>query len=399
MQQPLTNPSQKIITKTIWLLSLVSLFTDVAGEMLYPVTPLYLKKIGFSVLLIGILEGVAEAVAGLSKGYFGKLSDASGKRLPFIQFGYALSALSRPMMAFIAHPLWIFFSRTMERLGKGIRTGARDALLSDEATPATKGTVFGFHRSMDTLGAVIGPLIALLYLYFYPDNYVSLFYIAFIPGVLAIIITAIIREKKQPVKKLPAKRVKFFAIGHYWKKSHPEYKQLLTGLLLFALFNSSDVFLLLKMKETGMNDTAVIGVYVFYNLVFAVTAYPLGIMADKIGLKKVYLTGLVLFAIVYTGFAINTNFVVFVALFFLYGVYAAATDGISKAWISNIADRKDTATAIRSYMGLQSIAALLASSLTGFLWYRFGSMTTFLITAGATFIVVAYLASVKFIKK
>ena len=198
MQQPLTNSPQKIITKTIWLLSLVSLFTDVAGEMLYPVTPLYLKKIGFSVLLIGILEGVAEAVAGLSKGYFGKLSDASGKRLPFIQFGYGLSALSRPMMAFIAHPLWIFFSRTMERLGKGIRTGARDALLSEEATPATKGTVFGFHRSMDTLGAVIGPLIALLYLYFYPDNYKTLFYFAFIPGILAIIITSIIKEKNIP---------------------------------------------------------------------------------------------------------------------------------------------------------------------------------------------------------
>ena len=367
--------------------------------MLYPVTPLYLKKIGFSVLLIGILEGVAEAVAGLSKGYFGKLSDASGKRLPFIQFGYGLSALSRPMMAFIAHPLWIFFSRTMERLGKGIRTGARDALLSDEATPETKGTVFGFHRSMDTLGAVIGPLIALLYLYFYPDNYKTLFYFAFIPGIIAIIITGIIKEKKHPPKIQPAKRIPFFAIGTYWKKSHSDYKQLVAGLLLFALFNSSDIFLLLKMKETGMNDTAVIGVYVFYNLVFALTAYPIGMMADKIGLKKIFLVGLILFTIVYTGFAFNTHLVVFIGLFFLYGVYAAATEGISKAWLSNIADKNDTATAIGSYTGLQSIAALLASSLTGFLWYRFGSDTTFLITASATFITVIYLASIKFIKK
>ena len=397
--QPLTNSPQKIITKTIWLLSFVSLFTDVAGEMLYPVTPLYLKKIGFSVLLIGILEGVAEAVAGLSKGYFGKLSDASGKRLPFIQFGYGLSALSRPMMAFIAHPLWIFFSRTMERLGKGIRTGARDALLSDEATPETKGTVFGFHRSMDTLGAVIGPLIALLYLYFYPDNYKTLFYFAFIPGIIAIIITGIIKEKKHPPKTQPAKRIPFFAIGTYWGKSHSDYKQLVAGLLLFALFNSSDIFLLLKMKETGMNDTAVIGVYVFYNLVFALTAYPIGMMADKIGLKKIFLVGLILFAIVYTGFALNTHLVVFIGLFFLYGVYAAATEGISKAWLSNIADKNDTATAIGSYTGLQSIGALLASSLTGFLWYRFGSTTTFLITASATLITVIYLASIKFIKK
>ena len=148
-----------------------------------------------------------------------------------------------------------------------------------------------------------------------------------------------------------------------------------------------------------MNDTAVIGVYVFYNLVFALTAYPLGMMADKIGLKKIFLTGLILFAIVYTGFAFNTSFAIFIALFFLYGVYAAATDGISKAWISNIADKHDTATAIGSYTGLQSIAALLASSLTGLLWYRFGSMATFLITAAATLIVVFYLASIKFLKK
>lgn len=397
--QPPTNSPQQVITKTIWLLSLVSLFTDIAGEMLYPVTPLYLKKIGFSVLLIGVLEGVAEAVAGLSKGYFGKLSDASGKRLPFIKFGYALSALSRPIMAFFTYPIWIFFSRTMERLGKGIRTGARDALLSDEATPATKGTVFGFHRSMDTFGAVIGPLIALLYLYYFPNRYEMLFYLAFIPGVLAIIFTGIIREKKRETAAAVHPPVKFFAIGTYWKKSDTEYKKLVLGLLLFALFNSSDVFLLLKMKETGLSDTAVIGIYVFYNLIYALTAYPIGIIADRSGLKKIYLGGLVIFAVVYIGFAFNTQFVLFLVLFFLYGVYAAATDGISKAWISNIAEKNDTATALGSYVGLQSIAALIASSLTGFLWYRFGSTTTFLITAGFTLVVVVYLGSIKFLKK
>src|SRR4249919_1630514 len=158
----------KYLTRTIWILSLISLLTDVASEMLYPIMPIYLKSIGFSVLLIGILEGIAEATAGLSKGYFGKLSDNSRKRVPFVQLGYALSALSKPMMAVFVYPAWIFLARTVDRLGKGIRTGARDALLSDEATPATKGRVFGFHRSMDTLGAVAGPALALLYLHFYP---------------------------------------------------------------------------------------------------------------------------------------------------------------------------------------------------------------------------------------
>src|SRR5947208_1758797 len=172
----------KVISRTVLILSMVSLFTDMASEMLYPIMPVYLKSIGFSIVLIGILEGVAEASAGLSKGYFGKLSDNTGKRVPFVQVGYALSTISKPMMAFFVYPLWIFFARTIDRLGKGIRTGARDAILSDEATPQTKGKIFGFHRSMDTVGAVLGPSLALLYLYFHPGDYKVLFYIAFIPG-------------------------------------------------------------------------------------------------------------------------------------------------------------------------------------------------------------------------
>ena len=120
-----------------------------ASEMLYPIMPIYLKSIGFSIVLIGILEGVAEAVAGLSKGYFGKMSDITGKRVPFVQLGYSLSALSKPMMAMFIYPLWIFFARTIDRFGKGIRTGARDAILSDEATPETKGKVFGFHSALN----------------------------------------------------------------------------------------------------------------------------------------------------------------------------------------------------------------------------------------------------------
>jgi sugar phosphate permease len=155
-----------------------------ASEMLYPVMPIYLKSIGFSVILIGILEGVAEATAGLSKGYFGKLSDTSGRRVPFVQIGYTFSAISKPMMAIFVYPLWIFFARTLDRFGKGIRTGARDAILSDEATTQTKGKVFGFHRSMDTLGAVIGPLLALAYLYFYPGNYITLFILPLFRGCL-----------------------------------------------------------------------------------------------------------------------------------------------------------------------------------------------------------------------
>src|SRR5215213_2323821 len=167
----------KIINRTVWILSFVSLFADVASEMLYPVVPVYLQEIGFSFFLIGLLEGMAEFTAGLSKGYFGKLSDEKGISLPFVKSGYFLSAISKPLMAVFTFPIWIFFARTIDRLGKGLRTAARDALLSQNATPETKARVFGFHRGMDTLGAVIGPVVALLFLKFYPKQYVPLFYL------------------------------------------------------------------------------------------------------------------------------------------------------------------------------------------------------------------------------
>jgi MFS family permease len=385
----------KLITRTVWLLSLVSLFTDLASEMLYPVMPVFLKHIGFSVLLIGILEGVAEAVAGLSKPWFGKMSDLSGKRLPFVQWGYALSAISKPLMAVFAYPLWIFFARTVDRTGKGMRTGARDALLSDECTPATKGRVFGFHRSMDTLGAVFGPLLALVFLYFYPQQYTLIFLIAFVPGLLAIAATFLIKEKKKAIAAANTIRPGIFNFVHYWKKSPQQYKHLVTGLLFFALFNSSDIFLLLKMKESGLTDTAVIAVYIFYNLVYALVAYPAGVLADKLGMKKVLLPGLFIFALVYAGFAFTSNIAIFIALFALYGFYAAATEGISKAWISNMVDKNETATAIGTYSGFQSLAALAASSLTGLLWFRFGSQVTFTVTATATVIAIIYLSRIK----
>lgn len=379
----------KTITRTVWILSLISLFTDTASEMLYPIMPVFLKSIGFSVVLIGILEGIAEATAGLGKGYFGKLSDNSGKRAPFIQFGYSLSAVSKPMMALFVLPLWIFFARTLDRIGKGLRTGARDALLSAEATPQTKGKVFGFHRSADTFGAVLGPLAALVYLYFHPNNYKTLFLIAFLPGLAAIFSTFLIKDKKreQPVKKIATP---FFSFLKYWKQSPVMYRKVVVGLLAFALFNSSDMLLLLKVKQSGMDDTSMIGLYIFYNLIYALSSFPLGILADKFNLKSVFISGLVLFAMVYFGMALTSNFYVYLTLFFLYGLYAAATEGIAKAWISNITDPKDTATAIGSFAGYQSIAALGASSFAGIIWYNFGAEAAFLATSVVTILVIVY---------
>jgi MFS family permease len=357
--------------------------------MLYPVMPIFLKSIGFSVVLIGVLEGIAEATAGLGKGYFGKLSDNSGKRAPFIRFGYSLSAISKPMMALFVYPVWIFFARTLDRVGKGLRTGARDAMLSDEATPQTKGKVFGFHRSADTFGAVLGPLIALVFLYFHPDDYKPLFLIAFFPGLAAILVTFLIKDKNQ---QEPAAKVStpFFSFLKYWKQSPLMYRKVVIGLLVFALFNSSDMLLLLKVKQSGMNDTSVIGLYIFYNLIYALSSFPMGIIADKFSLKNVFIIGLGLFAIVYLGMALSSNLYIYVVLFFLYGLYAAATEGIAKAWISNITNKKDTATAIGSYSGFQSIAALFASSFAGIIWYNFGAEAAFISSSAVTVMVIFY---------
>ena len=378
------------ITRTVVVLSFVSLFTDIASEMLYPVMPIFLKSIGFSVLLIGILEGMAEATAGLSKGYFGKLSDASGKRLPFVRFGYLLSAISKPMMAAFVFPLWIFLARTVDRLGKGIRTGARDAILSAEATPETKGRVFGFHRGMDTLGAVLGPALALVFLWVWPQQYRALFLLAFIPGMIAIAFTFVLKEKTQE-KKTDVKRISLFEFLKYWKTSPALYRKLTAGLLVFTLVNSSDVFLLLKIKESGIDDRMVIGIYIFYNLIYALASYPMGMLADKLGLKRVLIAGFVIFAVVYTGFALNNGIPGFIVLFFLYGIYAAATEGISKAWITNISDKTETATAIGTYTAFQSICTLIASSLAGLIWLKFGATATFAISAGITLLVAGYL--------
>ncbi|WP_373541497.1 MFS transporter [Chamaesiphon sp.] len=383
----------KIITRNVLVLSAVSLFTDIASEMLYPIVPIYLKTIGFSIVLIGILEGFAEAIAGLSKGYFGNLSDRTGTRLPFIQIGYLFSAISKPMMALFTYPIWVFFVRTIDRLGKGVRTGARDALLSDEATADTKGRVFGFHRSMDTFGAVLGPLLALMYLVYRPDDYKTLFYLAFFPGLISIGFTFFIKEKPSQNQQSEQKsRIGLLSFVKYWRTSPATYRKLVTALLVFTLFNSSDVFLLLKIKEAGLDDTMAIGAYIFYNLIYAIASYPMGTLADKIGMKKVLVSGLILFAIVYLGMAYAESSLIFLALFFLYGIYAAATEGIAKAWITNLCSQSNTATAIGTYTAFQSIATLLASSLAGLIWFYAGAPTTFLLSGITALIVSVYIS-------
>jgi MFS family permease len=385
---------KKIITRKVWIISFISLFTDIASEMLYPVMPVYLRKIGFAVTLIGILEGMAEAVAGLSKGYFGHLSDQIGKRIPFIRIGYGLSAVSKPMMGILTAPAWIFMARALDRIGKGVRTGARDALLSEESSTQSKARVFGFHRGMDTLGASLGPLAALVFLRYFPEEYRWLFIVAFLPGVLAVCLTLLLKERKLTGIPTTKSHTPLFGFVSYWKKAPAGYKYLVAGLLAFTVFNSSDAFLLLMLKEKGFSDTAMIGMYIFYNVVYALMSYPLGALADKTGLRIVLVCGLVLFAIVYAGMGFAEAFGLIVGLFFLYALYAAAVEGVSKALITNIVKQNDTATAIGFYTGFGSLATLFASSLAGFLWLAYSPRVVFIFSASGVICVVIYLSFV-----
>lgn len=337
--------------------------------------PIFLKSIGFTAFLIGLLEGFAEATAGLSKGYFGYLSDRYNTRKPFVSSGYFLSTLSKPMLALSTYPLWIFLARFFDRFGKGIRTSARDAILSDQASRETKGRIFGFHKGMDTTGAVIGPLISLLLLTFYDVSYQTIFLIAFAPSFAGFLLTLFIKEEKKEKRK-KEKIPHFFTFLKYWKESSKNYKKAVIGFLGFAIINSSDMFLLLMIKNITNSDQDVLMVYIFYNVVFAATSYPMGAFADKIGFKKSYVIGLIIFAVVYGIMATSPSIEVIYGLFFLYGLYASMNESVSKAWIASIVHTK-IATALGFYTGFNSICLLVASTAAGLIWTEFSPSAMF----------------------
>jgi MFS family permease len=283
------------------------------------------------------------------------------------------------MMAAFTYPLWIFSARVTDRLGKGVRTAARDALLSAETSKEHKGKVFGFHRSWDTIGAILGPMMALAWLQAHPGNYKPLFFYAFIPGIISVAIISFIRERKQA--KAVEKKGGFFSFFGYWNEAAPGYRKLLTALAIFAVANSSDVFLMLRAKEITGSDTVTISGYILYNIVFAVMSLPMGYLADRIGMKKVFIAGLILFSVVYAGFAFIDSAMMVYILFAVYGIYAASTEGIAKAWISNMAHEKKTATALGLFNSVQSLASFVASTIAGLIWMSIGSRSMFLFSS------------------
>jgi MFS family permease len=368
--------SLKQIPKQVIILGLVSLFTDIASEMLYPVTPIFLTAIlGASMATVGIIEGIAEFTAGLLKGYFGKISDKLGKRSIFVTIGYSLSALVKPLPGFFPFIPTVVFSRVADRIGKGIRTAPRDALLASYAEKNT-GAIFGFHRGMDTLGAAIGPVCALILLHFYPNNFALIFFVAFIPSVVAIGFTLTVKDKPTTGKQ---KEKRYYS--SLWKSSSAQFKYIIVLITVFSLVNSSDVFLILKSQNISHSNILAISGYIFYNLIYAFTSYPLGKLSDKLGKKSVFIMGLVIFSIVYLGFAIAPNLYLIWGLFLLYGIFAASTEGVAKAWVADLIPDTNRGTAIGLLTMLSSFATMLGSFITGLLWDKFGSFLPFLLSS------------------
>lgn len=366
----------KRIPKQVLILGFVSLFTDIASEMLYPITPIFLTAtLGASMAIVGIIEGLAEFTAGFLKGYFGRLSDKLKKRSIFVTAGYGLSAISKPLPGLFPFIPTVVISRVTDRVGKGMRTAPRDALLAANADGNT-GAVFGFHRGMDTLGAALGPFAALILLHFYPNDYILIFLVAFFPSAIAVGFSFFVKDKIVERKTAPK-----FKYLEFWKTAPTEYKHLIYLIFLFSFVNSSDVFLILKSKNISHSSTLAIIGYIFYNLVYAASSYPMGRIADRVGKSRVFIIGLFIFSIVYFGFALLPDVKMLWALFILYGIYAASTEGVAKAWVSDLIADENRGSAIGLLTMLSSFALMFGSFFTGVLWDKFGSSVPFLISS------------------
>lgn len=354
----------------------VSFANDLASELVYPILPLFLTiALGAPVSVLGAIEGVAEAVAVGFRGVAGWLSDRVGeRRRPWILAGYAVSALARPVLA--AAPAWgyVLGARLADRLGKAARTAPRDALIRDSTPPALVGASFGYHRALDSAGAVVGPLVA-VGLLAAGWSLRSVLWVAVIPGLLTLVFLRRVREA--PKRASPAPRPDGPALRRL-----PRSFWLVLGIwTVFSLGNSSDVFLILRAHDLGASATLVILAYALYNLVYTTLSWPLGALSDRVARPRVLAGGLAVFALVYLGFALAPSSGAIWPLFAVYGVYIAATDGVAKAWVADFVPPGAAGTAYGLFAAASGAALLVASVVAGVLWSRVDPAAPFLLGA------------------
>lgn len=374
--------------KNVFFTGLVSFFMDISSEMIYPLVPLFLANVlGVNKSMIGLIEGIAESTASLLKVFSGWLSDRIGQRKNLMLAGYAISTLSRPIIALAGTWQQVFAARFVDRLGKGIRTAPRDAIIADSTQSTHLARAFSFHRSMDTMGAVVGPAIALLLLHLYNNNYKLVFWFSTIPGAIAVlVIIAFIGEKKRSAITT-ADRPRL-SLRHFDGK----VRFFILIATLFALGNSSDAFLILRAEQVGVPTVLIPAVYLMFNLIYSLSAIPAGMAADKYGKKRIILLGFVLFTGLYYGFAVAKSSAAIWALFALYGLFMGLTEGVQKAFLASIIPPDFKATAFGVYATAVGIATLPASLIGGLLWDRVSPAATFYFGAAT-----ATLAAILFI--
>lgn len=351
------------LTRNVRVLSAVSFLQDAASELLYPLLPIYLTAVlGAPPSVVGAIEGAAEGAASITKVAVGPLGDRFAKR-PLIATGYGMAALGKAIIAVAGAWPGVLAGRVVDRLGKGVRGAPRDALLVEGVDAAARGRVFGFHRAMDTLGAVVGPLLGLAGYELLDHRIPPLLYIAIVPAVLSVLLVALVREnrrvgprpERQPV--LPGLRD---LPRRYWR---------VTAVVVgFGVVNFPDALLLLRLNEIGFGVVGVILAYVGYNLVYAVGSFPAGVLADRLPRPAVFGFGLVFFAVGYIGLGLTTNTVAACVLIAMYGLFTAFTDGVGKAWVSSLVGADRQASAQGVFQGASGLAVLAAGLWAGLLW-------------------------------
>ncbi|MBM3701812.1 MAG: MFS transporter [Actinobacteria bacterium] len=391
MENKKEMPSYKIskpednfrIPRNVFAMGWVSFFNDLASEMVYPVVPIFLTSfLGVPVAIVGFIEGIAESTSSILKVFSGWLSDRFQKRKPFVVSGYILSTFSKIILGLSYVWPSVLTARFLDRFGKGIRTSARDSLITESSPENIRGKSFGFHRALDTLGAVLGPLAAILFLAIFNNNIRLIFFIAFIPGFIGIILLIIfVREKRK-------KAISFSDLKLRWRDVNPSFKIFLFISIIFSIGNSSDAFLILRAQNLGMTIKITIFAYVLFNITYALFSIPAGIIVDKIGAKRVLIIGFVVFGFVYflLGLINKSLFIWF--LFPFYGIYMALTEGVGKAYISLLVPQKKSGTAFGIYQTSIGICSFFSSIIAGVMWnyinvrvpFFFGSVTA-IITA------------------
>ena len=395
MPQQREPQSREWLTPNVRVLSAVSFLQDVASELLYPLLPIYLTAVlGAPPAVVGAIEGAAEGGAAMTKLAAGPLGDRFARR-PLIAAGYGMAALGKLIVAVAGAWPGVLTGRVVDRLGKGVRGAPRDALLVDGLDPSVRGRVFGFHRTMDTLGAVVGPLIGLAGYELLDHNIPPLLYIAVIPGVLSVLLIALVSERRVSERRVSERRVSERRVSERRAGPLPRRRAVFRGLrdlprpywrvvavlVGFGLVNIPDALLLLRLNEIGFGVAEVILAYVTYNLVYALGSFPAGVLADKLPRHAVFGVGLVFFAVGYIGLGVTSDPAAAWIFIGVCGLFTACTDGVGKAWISGLApaDRQSSAQGV--FQGLSGLAMLVAGVWAGLLWGGDGSLP--LLIAGA----------------